>query len=569
MAAGAFSSRVRRFIMKLAKVFCPCLSLSKLDRWLVLVGNHPILFRTTTMGVKGLWKIVEPAVEHRSIIYLATTTDGLLDPNEGGLRLGVDIRYYLPSFLEHRVTPIPSSILLESCSAAMRNAGVHLQGAEIPALKLFFYQLCQFSKAPVTMIFVFDGPHRPDVKRGKRVIDRPTPLIEHVKKLIVAFGYYFHEAPGEAEAELAKLNQLGYIHGILTENSDAFVFGAHCVIRTTGPTVKHICRVYTSRSIGNTSAVNLSTDGLLLFALLSGGDYHCGLAGCGPVIAHGLAASGLGTKLVELITSFRGPHLRQMLAIWRDELSYELMTNSAGYLPRRYPKLARAIPGSFPNIAHAHKYLNPLTSWSPEYTGSQPNTNWLPNEPHIHAITRFCMDRFGWEDTGVLSSGILKRFRHNLWAGGCTANALIIYDPVTKTFSTRTAAAQLTHVYKNPWLNKRDTTVPFQRIRISIQQFIQLMALPRQVLVPGLQSEMLVQVPAALLARAMVTSSTQVQPELQDAHPAQFRKRTRNSGKGIRSAPDASSQSRKRSRVDFMVDGTPPRTKHHQRQHND
>jgi Holliday junction resolvase YEN1 len=42
------------------------------------------------------------------------------------------------------------------------------------------------------------------------------------------------QAPGEAEAELAKLNEMGYIHGILTEDSDAFVFGARCVIRTTG-----------------------------------------------------------------------------------------------------------------------------------------------------------------------------------------------------------------------------------------------------------------------------------------------------------------------------------------------
>lgn len=78
----------------------------------------------------------------------------------------------------------------------MQAAGVYLQGAEIPALRIFFYQLCQFSKALMVIVFVSDGLGRPDIKRGKRVVHRPRPLIEHVKKLITAFGYYFHEVGG-------------------------------------------------------------------------------------------------------------------------------------------------------------------------------------------------------------------------------------------------------------------------------------------------------------------------------------------------------------------------------------
>jgi hypothetical protein len=40
------------------------------------------------------------------------------------------------------------------------------------------------------------------------------------------------QAPGEAEAELAKLNSLGIVDAVLTEDSDALVFGANCVIRS-------------------------------------------------------------------------------------------------------------------------------------------------------------------------------------------------------------------------------------------------------------------------------------------------------------------------------------------------
>jgi 5'-3' exonuclease len=42
------------------------------------------------------------------------------------------------------------------------------------------------------------------------------------------------QAPGEAEAELAQLNKLGFIDVVITEDSDALAFGATCVLRTSG-----------------------------------------------------------------------------------------------------------------------------------------------------------------------------------------------------------------------------------------------------------------------------------------------------------------------------------------------
>lgn len=40
-----------------------------------------------------------------------------------------------------------------------------------------------------------------------------------------------HQAPGEAEAELAQLNVAGVIDAVLTNDSDTLVFGACCIIR--------------------------------------------------------------------------------------------------------------------------------------------------------------------------------------------------------------------------------------------------------------------------------------------------------------------------------------------------
>lgn len=39
------------------------------------------------------------------------------------------------------------------------------------------------------------------------------------------------QAPGEAEAQLAHMNKVGLIDAVLTDDSDALVFGARTVIR--------------------------------------------------------------------------------------------------------------------------------------------------------------------------------------------------------------------------------------------------------------------------------------------------------------------------------------------------
>lgn len=43
---------------------------------------------------------------------------------------------------------------------------------------------------------------------------------------------FVSQAPGETEAELAYLNQLGFIDGVMTDNSDALLIGARTVIQT-------------------------------------------------------------------------------------------------------------------------------------------------------------------------------------------------------------------------------------------------------------------------------------------------------------------------------------------------
>ncbi|KAJ7643642.1 PIN domain-like protein, partial [Roridomyces roridus] len=343
------------------------------------------------------------AAQKQLLLNLATN-EGFKTDNRGirGLVVGVDI-----------------SIRIKAITAALRTAGI-LNPPPKVILERIFYQLCNFLLAPIVFVFVFDGPGRPSVKRNTRVVFREgdAELIRILKTMILDFGFFYYDAstfdaPGEAEAELAQLNANDELDAIITEDSDGLVFGARCVVRTLGPSVQHECIIYYDDAIQHTPGVSLDRDGLLLCALLLGGDYDDGLPGFGPKIAHALAACGFGRELVHLLESFTGVTLAQRLGDWRNELRIELETNRSRQLDSRHPKLAQNMPATFPNVFVAKLYLHPLTSKSPLFSASAPDVDsWQPKQPNISSLSSFCSEVFGWR-----GSKLLQKFNEVLWPG--------------------------------------------------------------------------------------------------------------------------------------------------------
>ncbi|KIP01341.1 hypothetical protein PHLGIDRAFT_53692, partial [Phlebiopsis gigantea 11061_1 CR5-6] len=144
-----------------------------------------------------------------------------------------------------------------------------------PALRILFYRLARLASRPVSLVIVFDGPLRPGLKRGKKVLPTEYFLAQHLRAFAQAFGFFEHTAPGEAEAELAEMNRIGTIDAVLTDDIDVLAFGAHTVIRN--PNIKHdrddVC-VYTACAIKEHTDVCLDRDDMVLIAVLSGGgDY--------------------------------------------------------------------------------------------------------------------------------------------------------------------------------------------------------------------------------------------------------------------------------------------------------
>jgi DNA excision repair protein ERCC-5 len=105
------------------------------------------------------------------------------------------------------------------------------------------------------------------------------------------FGIPYITAPMEAEAQCAELVSLGLVEGIITDDSDVFLFGGHRVFRNMFNQSKTVECYHASdlqRELG------LDRDTLVRLAYLLGSDYVEGLPGVGPVVA------------MELVKEFQG-----------------------------------------------------------------------------------------------------------------------------------------------------------------------------------------------------------------------------------------------------------------------
>ncbi|RXW15491.1 hypothetical protein EST38_g10363, partial [Candolleomyces aberdarensis] len=173
------------------------------------------------MGVHGLWEVLSDVAQERSLAeFVAYELVNWKSNGRDVAIVGVDASELMYA--------AQSSIH----SARVRGASRASEGKNAD-LRLVFKQLVWLASTfyGQILVFVFDGPDRPQVKRGKRVGKCEHWMVEDFQRLVRALGFYVHQAPGEAEAELAHLNETGLIDFVFTSDSDAFVFGAVNVIR--------------------------------------------------------------------------------------------------------------------------------------------------------------------------------------------------------------------------------------------------------------------------------------------------------------------------------------------------
>ncbi|KAF8870313.1 PIN domain-like protein [Mucidula mucida] len=236
----------------------------------------------------------------------------------------------------------------------------HVHKGSNPEVKELLWRLAKLLNYAVVPVFVFDGPDRPKFKRGRKVIHSPGPLVEAFQELIDAFGFYHLTARGEGEAELAALSFCKLIDLVITEDSDALIFGTRMLgrgldLKAPFPTLTIYSRNRINKDLG------ISLGGLLLFVLLVGGDYDTdGLKGCGKHIAAGLARTSLGDDLQEAFRRLLPADFVIFCVMWCQRLACELWSNTSRMLPSRFPTLAANIPNMFPIYAVVRLYAAPL-----------------------------------------------------------------------------------------------------------------------------------------------------------------------------------------------------------------
>lgn len=185
---------------------------------------------------------------------------------------------------------------------------------------------------------------------------------------------------------------------------------AHPVRNTAGRDDGEHAYVYHSSSFPSFPSIGLTHGGLVLIALLRGGDYAPeGLPGCGPGTAHALAKAGFGDTLLQAAKTLPKEKLSAFLDAWRDEVRAELKSNSRGLLGSKKAALAKSFPDTFPDPVVLSLYANPLTSESTNRPCAL-SYKW-EREPDLGKLAALCERKFEW---GVRPL-IVKRFRTVIW----------------------------------------------------------------------------------------------------------------------------------------------------------
>jgi holliday junction resolvase YEN1 len=289
-------------------------------------------------------------------------------------------------------------------------------GGSNPALRTFYYRLLRLMSLCIHPVFVFDGPNKPPVKRNKRTAG-PNVNVSSIpeflaKQLLKQFGFPMHMAPGEAEAECALLQREGVVDMVMTEDVDALMFGTGMLLRnwtneSKGKTPTHV-NLFDATKIKASS--KLDREGMILVALMSGGDYvPQGIPGCGPKLACEAARAGFGADLCKIRRGDKAAYKE-----WRERLQHELNTNEGKLFKSKHS--AVKLPEDFPDPEVLGYYTNPAISKRERVLELKDSIVW-DNPLDFPALRKFAAEAFDWRNF----SGA-KKFIRNL------APALLVRD---------------------------------------------------------------------------------------------------------------------------------------------
>ncbi|KAK4235005.1 hypothetical protein C8A03DRAFT_37181 [Achaetomium macrosporum] len=221
---------------------------------------------------------------------------------------------------------------------------------------------------------------RTQQKKDRRDADEVTQvMITECQTLLRLFGIPYITAPMEAEAQCAELVRLNLVDGIVTDDSDTFLFGGTRVYKNVFNGNKYV-ECYLAKDLE--TELSLSREQLIALAQLLGSDYTEGLPGVGPVTA------------LEILSEFPGRDgLARFRDWWQDVQTRGRPKEADADSPfRRKFRKAHAtklfLPVGFPNPAVFDAYLRPEVDSNPE------PFQW--GVPDLDGLRQFLMRTIGW-----------------------------------------------------------------------------------------------------------------------------------------------------------------------------
>jgi DNA excision repair protein ERCC-5 len=227
-------------------------------------------------------------------------------------------------------------------------------------------------------------------KRQERDMDTVTDEMKaDVVQLIQHFGIPYIEAPAEAEAQCVELERLGLVDGVVTEDSDVFVFGGKMVYKNIFDDQKYV-EIYRAQDAERDLA--LGRNAFIALAMLLGGDYTEGVKGVG--IVNGmeiLQEFDVSSDLRQGLTKFR-----EWLHGFGDENIQQISTDF--HLKHRSARSRWTVPENFPADQVMTAYQSPVVD------NSRNRFSW--GVPDVENLCLFAQQNIGW--TAEETKGYLR-----------------------------------------------------------------------------------------------------------------------------------------------------------------
>ncbi|KAF9525645.1 hypothetical protein CPB83DRAFT_795955 [Crepidotus variabilis] len=212
--------------------------------------------------------------------------------------------------------------------------------------------------------------------------DITQQMIAQIMTLLRLFGIPYITAPMEAEAQCAELVTLNLVDGVITDDSDVFLFGAQRVYKNMfnqSKTVECFLLTDLSRELG------LNRDTLVQLAYLLGSDYTEGLPGVGPVVA------------MELLKEFPGRDGLHKFKDWwtKVQSGKDRSEDNQSKFRKQFKKKFKNLylPSDWPNTIVRDAYYHPTVDSSEE------PFKW--GMPDLDGLRLFLQQELGWKQDKV------------------------------------------------------------------------------------------------------------------------------------------------------------------------